>query len=256
MFRMNGRAPLIRALALCAALLMGPAACRTATAPGAGYEVEWFDGPGPVPASHEGLEERLSLPWPDSIEVRSGGADAHESPITLESCRDYLEVADRRVSPFGGGSFTFSLFQARALDCQAMVLALAAQPAAVSHLRTLAFDETLPDELPWQVAMIVSGAEAERIATGRPQATWREALFEPLTEYSSCGNYCGRYGDPGQVQSVMLVARGDFDGDGIEDMLLGSSDAATGGSYRAVRMLLLTRRTPEAPVELIRELEY
>ena len=50
------------------------------------------------------------------------------------------------------------------------------------------------------------------------------------------------------------VARGDFDGDGVEDMLLSSSDAARGGSYRAVRMFVLTRRQPDGKVELVREL--
>ncbi len=255
MFRTYGRVPLVCTAALCVALLMGPAACGTSTAPVAGYEVEWFDGPDAAPGTREGLAERLSLPWLDGIEVHGTAADADESPITLDSCRDYLEVEDRKVRPLEAG-MTALIFQARALDCQAMVLALAARPAAVSHLRTLAFDETLPDALPWEVAMIVSGAEADRIAAERPRATWREALFGPLTEFSSCGTHCGRYGDPADEQSVMLVARGDFDGDGIEDMLLGSSDAAKGGSYRAVRTFLLTRREPGGRVELIRQLEY
>ena len=246
---------MIRTVSLCVALLMGPAACGTPTPPGTSYDVEWIDGPAAAPATREGLEQRLSLPWLDAIEVRSKAADADEPLITLESCGDYLDVADLEVRPVEGGTAAV-IFQARALDCQAVVLALAAQPAAVSHLRTLAFDETLPDELPWQVAMIVSGAEADRIAAERPQAMWRDALFGPLTEFSSCGTWCGRYGDPAGVQSVMLVARGDFDGDGIEDMLLGSSDAAKGGSYRAVRMFLLTRRERGGRVELIKALEY
>lgn len=252
----QGRVPMIRTAALLVALLIGPAVCGTSTAPVAGYDVEWINGPDAAPSTRDNLEARLSLPWLDEIEVRSGATGADNPPITLTSCRDYLDVADQQVRPFEGGSPMYSLFQARALDCQAMALTLAARPAAVSHLRTLAFDEALPDALPWQVAMITSGAEAERIATARPQATWRQVLFEPLTEFSSCGTYCGRYGDPAQLQAVMLVARGDFDGDGIEDMLLGSSDAAKGGSYRATRMLLLTRREPGDRVEVVRELAY
>lgn len=252
----HGRVLLTRTAVLCTALLIGPTACGAPAAPPTSYAVEWIDSPDSAPSPHDDLESRLSLPWPDEIEVRSAASNADDPPITLSSCRDYLDVADLHVRPFEGGGLVYSLFQARALDCQAMALTLAARPAAVSHLRTLAFDEALPDELPWQVAMITSGAEAERIATGRSQANWRQALFEPLTEFSSCGTYCGRYGDPGQVQAVMLVARGDFDGDGIEDVLLGSSDAAKGGSYRAMRMLLLTRREPGGRVELVRELEY
>lgn len=133
---------------------------------------------------------------------------------------------------------------------------MAAQPATISHLRTLAFDGDLPDHLPWQAAMITSGSEQQQIADERPDASWREALFSPLTTFSSCGTYCGVYAEPGQTQSVQLLARGDFDDDGIEDVLLQSSDAAIGGSYQALRMLVLTRRQPGGRIELIRELDY
>src|SRR5699024_1889894 len=100
-----------------------------------------------------------SRPWLDAIEVRHGAADGDGVTSTLESCRDYLDVAGMRVRPTVGGT-TALIFQARALGCQTKALILTAQPAAVSYLRPLAFDEDLPDRLPWQVAMILSGAEA------------------------------------------------------------------------------------------------
>lgn len=255
---MCGRGLLVRVVALCVALLVGPTACGTSKAPRTGYDVEWIEGGDAAPATRESMERRLSQPWPDEEAVRGEAAGEEQPPVMLGSCRDYLDVADQQVRPVegGGGGLAFSIFQARVLSCEAMALTLAAQPAVVSHLRGLVFDETLPDQLPWEVAMIISSAEAGRIATGRPQATWREALFEPLTGFSSCGTYCGHYSDPGSEQAVSLVARGDFDGDGIEDVLLGSYDAATGGSYRTTRMLLLTRREPGGRVELVRELEY
>lgn len=247
--------PLIGAGALGAAVLLLAGACGTSAFSGDRYAVEWFDGPDAAPASRNDVEQRLARPWPDAIDVRGQAADEGRMTATLESCRDYLDVADLRARPVEGGMM-FAIFQARALDCQAMSLALAARPATVSYLRPFAFDEGLPDRLPWQVAMITSGSERDRIAAERPDATWRQALFGPLTESSSCGTHCGRYGDPGQEQVVRLVARGDFDGDGVEDMLLGSSNAARGGSYRATRMYVLTRREPEGKVELARELDY
>ena len=238
---------------LCLFLLLPAAA--SADAPGTGYEVEWFDSAEAAPVARDAIEQALSEPWLDAVDVRLEVSDGDGMPATLGSCSDYLEVADARVRSVHGGT-TAMIFQAQALGYQAATLALAAQPAAISHLRPLVFDEGLPDRLPWQVAMITSGAEAERIAAGRPDATWRQALFGPLTDFSSCGTYCGRYGDPGAEQVVQLVARGDFDGDGIEDMLLSSSDAAKGGSYRAVRMFVLTRRQADGRVELVRELDY
>lgn len=241
---------------VCVLLAMVPAACGTSSATRDRHDVEWLAGADANTATRTGIEQLLSEPWPDAIEVRSQSADTDQPPVLLASCRDYLDVADLEVRPFAGGGGMFAIFQAHALECQALALTRDARPAAVSHLRTLAFDETLPDHVPWQVAMIVSSAEAGRIAAARPRASWRQVLFDPLTEVSSCGPHCGHYGDPVQEQWVSLVARGDFDGDGIEDLLLRSSDAAKGGSYRAVRMLLVTRREPGGRVEVIRELEY
>lgn len=226
-----------------------------AVASASGYEVEWFESGQPAPDTRGAVEKELSEAWLDAIDVQWTAADGGRMQASLDSCSDYLEVADRRVSTAYGGT-TWMIFQARALDCRAAMLTLAAQPAAISHLRALAFDEDLPDHLPWQVAMIFSGTEAERIGAERPDATWRQALFEPLTDVSSCGPHCGSYGDPGGDQAVRLVARGDFDGDGIEDILLSSSNSVRGGSYQASRMFLLTRRQPDGRIELIRELEY
>ncbi|NLG60469.1 MAG: hypothetical protein GX538_09975, partial [Gammaproteobacteria bacterium] len=222
---------------------------------GASYEVEWFGASGGAPMPQGAVEQLLAEPWLEPVEVRTGAADRGGEPITLQSCSNYLKVADLRVRPVAGGNVG-EIFQARALECHAAALTLAAQPAVVSHVRPLAFNEDLPDQLPWQVAMIVSGAETARIAHERPLATWSQALLEPITGFSPCGQYCGTYRDLSQEQTVRLLARGDFDGDGIEDVLVSSWDVALGGSYRATRVLLLTRREPDGKIEMLRELDY
>lgn len=236
-------------------MLLVVTACGTSAGAGAGYEVEWFDASREAPMPQGAVEQLLAEPWLEPVEVRTGAADRAGEPITLQSCSNYLEVADLRVRPVTGGNVG-EIFQARALECHAAALTLAAQPAEVSHLRTLVFNEDLPDQLPWQVAMIVSGSEAARIADERPLATWSQALFEPITGFSPCGQYCGTYRDLSQEQTVRLLARGDFDGDGIEDVLVSSWDVALGGSYRATRMLLLTRRQPGGRIELLQEVDY
>lgn len=246
---------MIRPVATAIALLMLASAYGTTVLAGASYDVEWFDGAQAAPAARDAVEQLLSEPWPDPIDVQSEAPREDRAPTTLGSCSDYLDLADRRLRPVHGGT-TRVILQARALTCQAARLTLAAQPAAISHLRTLAFDADLPDHLPWQVAMILSGSEAQQIAAERPDASWREALFTPLTGFSSCGEHCGRYDDESATQTVQLVARGDFDGDGIEDVLLSAYDTAKGGSHQSSRMFVLTRRTPDGEIELIRELDY
>ena len=237
------------------ALLVLATACGTSAPHDIAYDVEWFEEPQSAPVSREAIGSLMAEPWVDDIEVRIQAPGEDRMHATLGSCSDYFAVADQRPRPIHGAT-THVIFQARALHCQAARLAMAAQPATISHLRTLAFDEGLPDHLPWQVAMIISSSEHQQIARERPKATWRAALFSPLTTFSPCGTHCGVYAEPGQTQSVWLLARGDFDGDGIEDVLLQSSDAAIGGSYQAVRMFVLTRRQPGARIELVQEFDY
>lgn len=50
--------------------------------------------------------------------------------------------------------------------------------------------------------------------------------------------------------NVQWLARGDFDGDGWEDWLLRWQAHAVGGSWRAARTLLLTRKNPTAMFEI------
>lgn len=236
-------------------MLLMMAACGTAAGVGAGHAVEWFDVSSEVPLSQAHAQQALTDPWLEPIEVRPVDADPGQTLGVIQTCSEYLELADLRVRPVERGNY-WAIFQALALECQAAAMTLGARPAGVSHLRALVFDEDLPDQLPWQVAMIVSGSEAARIAHERPFATWSEALFEPITGYSPCGQYCGTYRDSSQEQTVRLLARGDFDGDGVEDVLVSSWDVALGGSYRATRTLLLTRRLPDGRFELLREVDY
>ena len=59
----------------------------------------------------------------------------------------------------------------------------------------------------------------------------------------------------GGTQELALVAKGDFNGDGIEDMLITSRDSVEGGSYRAIRLFLLTRISASSAITVLREYE-
>jgi len=44
----------------------------------------------------------------------------------------------------------------------------------------------------------------------------------------------------GGLQRLELVGRGDFDGDGVEDVLISSRDSVDGGSYQHLRLFVLS----------------
>jgi hypothetical protein len=57
----------------------------------------------------------------------------------------------------------------------------------------------------------------------------------------------------GGSQRLNIRAKGDYNGDGIEDMLLSTSNTVEGGSYHSVDYFILTRLSSEAPFTLLKQ---
>jgi hypothetical protein len=55
--------------------------------------------------------------------------------------------------------------------------------------------------------------------------------------------------------SVEVLARGDFDASGFEEILLAAHDRATEGTFESTRVLLLTRRGDGGPLSTLKRLQ-
>ena len=55
-------------------------------------------------------------------------------------------------------------------------------------------------------------------------------------------------------EQLILWGRGDFNGDGNEDLLVQSLDTLTEGTYRNTRLFVLTRKSADAALSVVREL--
>jgi hypothetical protein len=55
--------------------------------------------------------------------------------------------------------------------------------------------------------------------------------------------------------NVALYARGDFDGNGIEELLLRKDGALLQGTYRDHCLFILTRTSNQGPLRVVREIE-
>lgn len=189
----------------------------------------------------------MDAPWLDTLLVTPGQGDTRE-PIALASCSGYLAVRHRRV---WANSPDHAMFQSRAVRCVAADLLLNAQPFAVDHLGALVFDATLPARLPVGVASIPSATEHARVLADPAMRTWSD-YAGPMT-FESKGALSGTYREKngGQSMTLALIARGDFNGDGIGDALLQSHEAAEGGSWRASRLFLVTQRTQDGAIGIL-----
>jgi hypothetical protein len=128
-----------------------------------------------------------------------------------------------------------------------------ATPARSSYLHDQPWDEhVLPLLLP-QLAITVS-AESERAAKDAASHGQNWPDFDPSATVSAKGPDEIVVTGKGFREQLILWGRGDFNGDGTEDLLVQSLDTLTEGTYRNTRLFVLTRRTANGRLSLVRSL--
>ena len=82
--------------------------------------------------------------------------------------------------------------------------------------------------------------------------SWRD--YEKKLDAKGDGDELVVTGGTWEVRA-QIYARGDFDGDGLDDLLVRAAESATGGSYSGTRLVLLTRKAPGAKLTTLRRLQ-
>ena len=196
-------------------------------------------------SSRQELEERLHAPFAEGV--------AH--PAGVSNCVQLLERRGRTPQTKGSDRLA-QAERSTVADCLVLQELWNAQPARSSYLHGLPWKAApLWPLLPPQLAITVS-AESERAAraaAGRGQ-TWRDFDSSAAAETGTKGPDEIVVTGKGFLERLILWGRGDFNGDGFEDLLVQSLDTLTEGTYRNTRLFVLTRRTANGPLSLVRSL--
>lgn len=203
------------------------------------------------------LEQSVQILQPDTLatlltqkwyaEFAVFDAAQPDQSFSLSTCHDYLLQQARQLNTRQENENT--AFMEITVMCAATDKILHAQPAKVSFVKDIPFDEHLPNKVPAVLAMILSASERDRILSDNRIQTWSQVM--PLTGYERLGAYHATYKTEGGIQELELVARGDFNQDSFEDLMITSRDYVTEGSYSAIRLFMLTRKTHDGPIQLI-----
>lgn len=128
-----------------------------------------------------------------------------------------------------------------------------ATPAPSSHVAELKWDEHILPLLPPQLAINVS---AESLRKAKAAATRGQSWpdFDKSATASTDGLDQIVVQGKGFLERLILWGRGDFNGDGMEDLLVQSLDTLTEGTYRNTRLFILTRKTPRGKLSVVRAL--
>lgn len=209
--------------------------------------------PPPAPALQPGAGEGLGIanfgdagaallrPFDDPIVLSlDAGSGATSTPL---HCQALLELAPHIVGTRPAADW--NVLQQRLADCHALRWLAAAGQARRSAMppRLDAARETWrwpaaiwPAVSRDEVDALAGAGQTLRQASGR-RAWTRTALGGAAPEALTLAAR-------GYSVRLQWLARGDFDGDGWEDWLLRWQARAEGGSWRAVRCVLLTRKMP------------
>jgi len=136
-------------------------------------------------------------------------------------------------------------------DCTVLEELRNAKPANRSFLAELKWDEHILQLLPPQLSITVS-EEAGRRAEAAAERGQSWPKFDTTVKAEAAGSDQVGVRGNGFVQRLILWGRGDFNGDGFEDLLVQSLDTLTEGTYRNTRLFILTRKTAHGKLSLVR----
>lgn len=129
-----------------------------------------------------------------------------------------------------------------------------AKPASISFMPERPYNARLLEVLPAALAPAISGAQQEVIerATkgGEPIR-----MVEPTVVFEAARDEEIHINGEGWQETLMVLGRADFDGDGKQDWLLRADLAMERGTYRNSRLFLLTRNSPDSVLRVTRELK-
>lgn len=191
------------------------------------------------------LKQQLAATWSFSIALASPKAAGE---LDVNSCEAFFQAEESRLEPVK--AFEYAAYQAAGASCKAIKAALQLQPAKASYVANLSFNKQTLSQFPSQFAMVISSAERQRLSENSNIKFWSD--IESLKSVSKQGVDTYEVAVKGGTHSLKILARGDANGDGIEDLLVRDDQSVTEGSYSASHLWLLTKLDDSEPIQLLK----
>jgi hypothetical protein len=138
---------------------------------------------------------------------------------------------------------------ARKLTCETWRIMSKLTSSDVSYLRDFEHNLNLPKKMPRELSLIISKDDERNLAKAN---SWEEmGHFKKLEVLNK--DQAIYYDNSGGIQSLTVMAKGDYNNDGIEDMVLYMFNGVEGGSYTSTHGYVVTRLAADAPYTLIKQ---
>ncbi|GAB2586091.1 hypothetical protein [Nitrincola alkalisediminis] len=177
--------------------------------------------------------------------------------VSISSCNEYLSRQYDGLSTVL--EYEYAYFRMIATMCHAGDLIVRAQPPTATSLSYPLDGKMLPQQLPAEVAFVASESYRADLLRNPKVQTWAdvlEVLDNQIVEFSSeSPNQFHFETDDGEITQISLIARGDFTGDGLDEILILAESyfrMAVGG-YSMDTLYVLSPDTTENRFHFVQE---
>jgi hypothetical protein len=144
-------------------------------------------------------------------------------------------------------------FWSIAIDCAVQSMLRTARPSRTSRLQELLASKHPARYLPPLLGLIDFMGERKRADVAAAQCrSWKQ--YDPKLRCVARSAYQFTLNGDDWTGTLRLHARGDFDGDGYEDLLIRRDAGSNCGSYRASALFLITMTEADRCVRVIKQL--
>ena len=201
-----------------------------------------------IDSNREVLSNQLNAGWDFSIDVSEPGSSTTSA---VNDCTSFLSVDQLHAEPVK--TYEFAVYRSIGISCKAIQTALALHTSNRSFVRNLVFDKTLVERMPFQLALIISTEEEKRLQTKASIHYWSDFESIESVEAEETNTYLVK--TQGTTQTLKLLAYGDANADGIEDILLRNDASVDEGTYSSSRLFVLTKKSENSELEILKVTE-
>lgn len=219
------------------------------------FPLTWYPGVNNLPLveslpaakTKTDLQQILKIKWHRTIDLIDSETEKETTVASIESCNDYLSKNIKGSEPIYR---EWWLYMRAVLRCEAVAIVIHGKDSISSNIGGITLDKTFADMLPIELSFVVAPDE-EKVVLKNKGKSW--SFFNEIKSFTKIDDYSAEYKLEDATQTITVLARGDFNSDKMEDLLLLVENSIDEGRYYPTRLFVITRDQGKSMFRLIKD---
>ncbi len=199
------------------------------------------------------IAQLLKAKWYGTFDVSAFKKSGSERQV--KNCEEFFIALDKDMKTVKGYELYYYTYLG--LQCHTARAILEGKDAKRSYLTDFKFDESVIDVFPPDLADLVSEEMIKKVRNNKDINTLSKALrqISQLASIQVENEHEVVVRAIGGQKIIKLLAKGDFNNDGFEDIIVQTKNSIVQGTYKSTSLFLLTRKNTNPMFELVKEYE-